>query len=230
MNTIVVVPTYNEAENIRPLLTRILEVCDASILVVDDESSDGTAEIVQSLSDPRVSLLRRKGARGYGSAVRAGLRHALESGADSIAVIDADLSHDPGLLPQLFAALNNHDLVIGSRYIRGGGIDADWAWYRRALSWAGNHAAGLLLRSHASDLTSGFRVYRSAILKKVPPEKVQSESYSFLMEYAVRISRAGGQICEVPMQFVDRKRGKSKMPVSEPLRALWTLFKLSLRR
>lgn len=231
----VLVPTYNERENIGLLIDRILAETDARILVVDDRSPDGTGEAVLRIArllehdgTPRVELLSREGPRGYGAAVREGLRAAIDRGAEAVATIDADFSHNPALLPRLFEALAEADFAIGSRYIAGGAIDSDWAFHRRLLSRGGNLVYRLLLGTVASDLTSGLRAYRREILERVPPETVRSDSYSFLMEYAVRLVRAGARVREIPLRFVDRARGVSKMPTREILRALATIARLRL--
>ncbi len=228
---IVVVPTYNERENLPALVERIRRAdAGARILVVDDRSPDGTGACALALAHAGapIDLLSRDGVRGYGAAVRAGLRDALARGATEVATIDADLSHDPALLPGLFGALGAADLVIGSRYVAGGGVDSDWALSRRVLSRGGNFVYRALLGTVARDLTSGLRAYGRAILERVPPDSVKSDSYSFLMEYAVRIARAGGRIAEGPVRFVDRRSGLSKMPRREILRALATVARLRL--
>lgn len=229
MKRLVLIPTYREAENIVGLIARVrAAVTQADILVVDDASPDGTAEAARAVGDAKVRVLVREGPRGYGRAVREGLRLAVEEGYDQVATMDADGSHDPARLPDLFAALEEGDLSIGSRYVPGGSLDADWDLHRKALSRLGNLVYRLFLGPVACDLTSGFRAYRREILLRVPPDSVASEGYSFLMEYAVRIARAEGRIRETPIHFSDRTRGDSKMPAWEIPRALGTVLRLSL--
>lgn len=224
----VVVPTYNEAENIGQLIPAILAHPRLRVLVVDDGSPDGTGAIVGALADaePRVGLLSRAGKLGLGSAYIAGFRRALAEGAEFIFEMDADFSHDPRYLPDLLAAAESRaDLVIGSRYVRGGGT-TDWGLVRQLISRGGNVYAGLILGLPVADATGGFRCYRRRVLEGLDLGKVRSNGYAFQIEMAYRAIRAGYSVAEVPIVFPDRRVGKSKMSrriVAEALVNVWKL-------
>src|SRR5919202_4851567 len=197
---LVIIPTYNERENILNLLPRVLAEPRLSMLVVDDGSPDGTGEFVAAAmeSDPRVHLLRRAGKQGLGTAYVAGFRYALEHGAEFVFEMDADFSHDPRYLPDLLhAAETTYDLVIGSRYVPGGGT-TDWGMLRRFISRGGNIYARLILGLAIADLTGGFRCYRSRALRAIELDKIRSNGYSFQIEMAYRVHKAGLRVGEVP--------------------------------
>jgi dolichol-phosphate mannosyltransferase len=210
----IVIPTYEEAANIEVLLPRVRAAApDADVLVVDDGSPDGTADLAEKLGKEldRITVLRRDGARGFGAAVRAGFAWALEREYDAVVGMDADLSHDPAALPSLLRALEDGaDMVVGSRYVRGGSIP-NWPAHRRALSRWGNEHATTLLRLPLSDATSGYRAYRASALRAVDFNRVRANGYGFLIEMAYRVTRTGGRLAEVPIVFEDRERGGSKM-------------------
>jgi dolichol-phosphate mannosyltransferase len=214
MRTLVVLPTYNEAENIEDVIVRVRSaVPDASILVVDDSSPDGTAEIVEELAGrlEGISVLRRPQKSGLGPAYRAGFAHGREQGFEVLVEMDSDLSHDPNDLPRLLAAVaDGADLSLGSRYVPGGSIP-DWPWYRRALSIGGNRFAAIVLGIHVTDSTSGFRAYREGAFTLIGIEDVTADGYGFQIEMTYRLLQAGGQVTEVPISFTDRVRGESKM-------------------
>lgn len=228
LDGVVVVPTYNEAENIGDLIPQILAQPRLRILVVDDGSPDSTGAIVGALAaaDPRVGLLSRPGKQGLGTAYIAGFRRAVAEGAEYIFEMDADFSHDPRYLPQLLAAAEaGADLVIGSRYVPGGGT-TDWGLVRRLISRGGNLYAGLILGLPVADATGGFRCYRRRVLETLDLDKVRSNGYAFQIEMAYRALRAGFRIAEVPIIFPDRRVGKSKMSrriVAEALVNVWRL-------
>lgn len=230
MRTLVATPTYNEALNVVPLVTRVLEQ-DPSIeaLVVDDASPDGTGDLVaeRQASEPRLHLLRREGKLGLGSAYLAAFRYAEEHGFDQVATMDCDFSHDPRYLPAILAAMEDHDMVVGSRYIPGGGI-ANWPVHRRALSAFANAYTRLLLRMPVHDCTSGYRCYRVSTLLAVDPFAVRSSGYSFLYEMVYRVHRAGFRIGETPILFEDRVAGASKISRSEIWRAAWHVLGTAL--
>jgi len=214
VRTLVVLPTYNEALNIVEVLRRLHEaVPDASVLVVDDASPDNTAAIVEAaagtLGDIRV--LRRPGKSGLGSAYREGFTFGMNEGAEVLVEMDSDLSHDPADLPSLLAAVDHGaDLAIGSRYVPGGRIP-NWSWHRRMLSrWGNRYAAGVLGLA-VNDATSGFRAYRATALKTIDLSEVTADGYGFQIEMTYRLVRRGGRVVEVPIAFVDRVRGTSKM-------------------
>ena len=231
MRTLVILPTYNEAENVLSLSREILDMApDAEILVVDDGSPDGTGDLVEEAgrSATRLHLLRRPGKLGLGSAYLAGFRHGLDRGYDLILTMDCDGSHHPRHLPAILGAAREHDMVIGSRYVAGGGV-VNWPWYRRALSRFANFYTRLLLRVPTHDNTAGYRCYRRAVLETVDPFAVRSSGYSFLEEMVWRVHRAGFSIAEVPIVFEERRSGKSKIDSSEMYRAAWHVLVTALR-
>lgn len=224
MRTLVVVPTYNERDTILEAAERLFKASpEADLLVVDDGSPDGTAELVRDLStrDERVHLLERTRKEGLGRAYMAGFAWALDAGYDAIVEMDADLSHDPAAVPRLVEALKDGaDLAVGSRYVPGGRIE-NWGSVRRALSRFGNIYARLLLRFDVRDSTSGFRAFRADKLGEEPLDDVASHGYAFQIEMTRRIHLKGGHIVEVPITFVERVAGNSKMSRKIVLEALW---------
>jgi len=209
-----VIPTYEEAGNIAVVLPRVRAAApDAEVVVVDDASPDGTADLAEQLGRElgNITVVRRTGPRGFGAAVRAGFNWALERDYDVVVGMDADLSHDPAALGSLLRAVEDGaDLVVGSRYVPGGAIPK-WPAHRRALSRFGNQYATTLLRLPLSDATSGYRAYRASALRAVDFDRVRANGYGFLIEMAYRVTRAGGHLAEVPIVFVDRQRDGSKM-------------------
>lgn len=214
MRAVIVIPTYEEAHNIGVLLPRVrATVPDADVVVVDDASPDGTADLAERIGRElgRITVVRRRGPRGFGAAVRAGFAWSLDRDYEAVVGMDADLSHDPAALPSLLAALEGGaDLVVGSRYVPGGAIPS-WPAHRRALSRWGNRYATAVLRLPLSDATSGYRAYRASTLRAVDLARVRANGYGFLVEMAYRIARSGGALAEVPIVFVDRQRDGSKM-------------------
>jgi dolichol-phosphate mannosyltransferase len=231
LRALVVLPSYNEALNAVPLARDILAVDPTlDVLVVDDASPDGTGDLVEKEAQrqPRLHLLRREGKLGLGSAYVAGFRYGLEHGYDPILTMDCDFSHHPRYLPAMLAAAHYHDLVIGSRYVPGGGI-SNWPLRRRLLSWFANLYTRLLLRLPVRDCTAGYRCYRRAVLERVGIERIRSSGYAFLEEMVLRVHRAGFRIAEVPIVFEDRTRGASKISHSEVYRAAWHVLVAALR-
>jgi dolichol-phosphate mannosyltransferase len=214
VRTLIAVPTYEEAANVAGLIRRIrVVVPEAEILVIDDASPDGTAGIAEAAGRElgKVSVLRRPGKSGLGSAYRDGFRWALERGYEIVVEMDADLSHDPTSLPELLQAVSRGaDLAVGSRYVPGGGIPR-WTWQRRALSRWGNRYAAWALGLDIADATSGFRAYRAETLGGIDLDAVRADGYGFQIEMAFLVARSGGKVVEVPIQFSDRTRGNSKM-------------------
>ncbi|HTN81865.1 MAG TPA: polyprenol monophosphomannose synthase [Acidimicrobiales bacterium] len=214
MRPLVVLPTYNEALNIEEVLGKVrAAVPDAQILVVDDGSPDGTADLAEELGRElgNVSVLRRPAKAGLGSAYRAGFREGIARGLDVMIEMDSDLSHDPAALPALLAAIDDGaDLVIGSRYVPGGTIP-NWRLHRRLLSRWGNRYAGFVLALPVRDATAGYRAYRAEALSKIDLDAVKADGYGFQIEMAYAVRRNGGRIVEVPISFKDRVRGTSKM-------------------
>lgn len=231
MRSLVVLPTYNEAENVLRLAEEAFaQVPELEILVVDDASPDGTGELVAGAmaGEPRLHLVRREGKLGLGTAYLAGFRYGLEHGYGRILTMDCDFSHHPRYLPDLLAAMADHDMVIGSRYVPGGGV-ANWPLHRRGLSTFANFYTRLLLRLPVRDCTSGFRCYSRTVLETVDPFQVRSSGYSFLEEMVFRVHRAGFRIGETPILFEDRERGTSKINRSEIWRAAWHVLHTALR-
>lgn len=231
--TLLVVPTYNESANITELVARFFSYTDnVHLLVVDDHSPDGTGEIVERLQRhyPNLLLLRRKGERGLGRAYLAGIANAMERGFQIIGTMDADLSHDPAYLPRMLTLLENADVVIGSRYIRDAGT-INWRIRRILLSWLANKYAARLLRIPAHDLTSGFRLYRRAVVEKMGLDRgVKSTGYSFLVELLYRAHKAGAAIAESPIIFYDRTMGASKLRSREIYLGAFNLLMLRFSR
>jgi dolichol-phosphate mannosyltransferase len=229
--TLVVIPTYNEVDNIVPLARGVLEQ-DASleVLVVDDASPDGTGEAVREAgrTEPRLRLLARPGKLGLGSAYLAGFRYGLDHGYDAVGTMDGDGSHAPRFLPAMLAAARDADLVIGSRYVPGGGI-RNWPPHRRALSAFANLYTRVLLGLAVRDCTSGYRLYQRRVLERLNPFGLRSTGYSFLEEMLHRTVRAGFDVAEVPILFEDRHAGTSKISQREIYRAAVHVFVTALR-
>jgi len=223
VQVLVVIPTYNESENIDRVLRRVRGALpDATVLVVDDGSPDGTGDIAEKVGTEigNIELLRRTEKSGLGSAYRAGFRWGLDRGFDVCIEMDADLSHDPDALPDLVAPLGKgFELVIGSRYVPGGSIP-NWAWHRRLLSRGGNVYASTLLGLGVTDSTSGFRAYSASVLNRIALDNIRAEGYGFQIEMTYQAKRAGAPIVEVPIRFVDRTEGESKMSMIIVVEAL----------
>lgn len=217
MRTLVVVPTYDEASNIVEALTRLrAAVPAADVLVVDDNSPDGTADLARKAAEElgQIDVLVRQKKDGLGNAYRHGFRVGLDRGYDRLVQMDADLSHDAAALPSLLAELDNGaTAVIGSRYVPGGSIP-HWPWHRRALSKWGNRYACFVLGMKVHDATAGYRAYNSEVLSTIDVFNTRAKGYGFQIETAYRISQTGGRLAEVPITFTDRVRGESKMSVA----------------
>lgn len=221
-----VIPTYQEAENIGLLLRAIRETCpDLQVIVCDDNSPDGTGRLADEVAEELggIEVLHRPGKVGLGAAYRHGFRHALEVGAEVIIQMDADFSHDPSMLPALIAAVDNGaDVAIGSRYVPGGSVP-NWTWVRRQLSQWGNSYARAMLRLQMQDATTAFRAYRATTLELIEIDGTTANGYLFQIETAYRLSAAKVNIVELPITFVDRVAGASKMAVAR------TMFETELR-
>jgi dolichol-phosphate mannosyltransferase len=228
----IVIPTYNESENIAALIPRILEHPRFQVLVVDDNSPDGTANVVRELgeTDKRINLLSRPSKQGLGTAYLAGFQRALQDGAQYIFEMDADFSHDPQYLPLLLqAAEQRYDLVLGSRYVPGGAT-TDWGMLRQFISRGGNFYARLILGLPVMDATGGFRCYRRSVIEALNLANIQSNGYSFQIEMVYRTLRAGFRIGEIPIVFPDRRVGQSKMSRRIVLEALLTVWRLRFQK
>jgi dolichol-phosphate mannosyltransferase len=234
MHPIVIIPTYNERDNLPLVVSRVLTNPLLRVLVVDDGSPDGTGAVADALAaaDERVSVLHRTGSRGLGRSYVDGIRHALQaSPATHVCQMDADLSHDPADIPRLLEASASADLVIGSRYVPGGQLQ-NWAAHRVALSAFANHYVRAITRLPVHDVTSGFRCWRRRLLEQVPLAAIRSDGYAFQVEMAWEAQRAGGRIVEVPITFVERRQGASKMSgqvIAESVLLPWRLVARSRR-
>jgi dolichol-phosphate mannosyltransferase len=224
-----VLPTYNEAENLEAFLAAVLPKlpADARVLVVDDNSPDGTGKLADRLAaeDERVRVLHRTEKEGLGPAYIAGFREALAQGAELILEMDADFSHDPAYLPRLLEAAQRADLVIGSRYVEGGGV-SDWSALRRGISRGGSAYARLVLGVGVRDLTGGFKCFRREVLETIDLNAVDARGYAFQIEVTYRTLQAGFKVVEVPIVFRDRQAGSSKMDGSIVLEAIWRVPRL----
>ena len=211
----VIVPTYEEAENLPGLVSALFSLpLDISLIVVDDGSPDGTGPLAERLAKGhpgRMSVIRRAGKLGLRSAYMQGIQRALDEGAEAVAQMDADLSHDPLLLPQMAALLRDHDVVLGSRYVPDGAVDRSWPLWRRSLSTFGNYYARTILGLPMRDVTTGFRLWRCATLQAMPLERLRSNGYVFLVEMAYLAHCLDFRIAEQPIYFADRQAGHSKM-------------------
>ncbi|MGD9702089.1 MAG: polyprenol monophosphomannose synthase [Acidimicrobiia bacterium] len=232
MGALVVVPTYNEAPNIETVIRRIRAALpDAGVIVVDDDSPDGTADLVAKLGLELggIEVIRRPGKGGLGSAYRDGFAAALAGGAAVVVQMDADLSHDPAMLPALVSAVEHGaSLAMGSRYVPGGRI-VGWPWRRRSLSrWGNRYAAGMLGLA-VNDATSGFRAYDSAALGALDLPTIRADGYGFQIEMTHRLVRGGGSVVEIPIVFVDRTHGESKLSGGIVREALVLVARLAFR-
>ena len=211
--TLIVVPTYNERENLGALVPQLLRVApDADVTLVDDNSPDGTAMFAEQLfrAEPRFSILRRTGSRGFGRSLLDGYRVALERGYARLVQMDADFSHDPKMVPALINAARDADVVIGSRYCRDGRV-VNWPWHRQLLSRFANQYVARITGLSVRDSTSGFRCYTRRALQCLLKIGITSEGYAFQVEMAFRAQRAGLRVVEIPITFTDRRAGQSKM-------------------
>ena len=217
----VCLPTYNERENLERMV-RALGEHGVSVLVIDDNSPDGTGELADQLAHelPHVEVLHRERKEGLGPAYLAGFERALADGAELILEMDCDFSHDPSDVPRLIAAAEDADLALGSRYVPGGAV-RNWGLIRRAISAGGSLYARLLLGVGVRDLTGGFKCYRRAVLETIDVDAISSRGYAFQIETTYRALRAGFRIVEVPITFVDREQGGSKMSKSIVLEGFW---------
>ena len=232
MRLLVVLPTYNEVLNVDSMLRTLRTVVpDAHVLVVDDASPDRTADAAQTMADAlgQIDVLRRQGKGGLGGAYREGFTWGIDNGYTRFVEIDCDFSHDPHALPSLLAAAENHEVVIGSRYVPGGQIP-QWKYSRRLLSRGGNQYASILLGLRVADSTAGYRVYSLSALEKIKYQSVRADGYGFQIEMTYRARRGGASIIEVPISFRDRQLGESKMSSSIVYEALWLVTKWALQR
>jgi dolichol-phosphate mannosyltransferase len=229
----VVLPTYEEAENLEPFVAAALPKlpADARVLIVDDNSPDGTGKIARRLAEKeeRVRFMHREHKEGLGPAYIAGFRKALAEGAGLVLEMDADFSHDPAYLPRLLEAAKRADLVIGSRYVEGGGV-RNWGPLRRAISRGGSTYARFILGVEVKDLTGGFKCFRREVLAAIDLDAVDARGYAFQIEMTYRALQAGFEVVEVPIVFRDREVGKSKMDSSIVREAIWRVPRMRWHR
>jgi dolichol-phosphate mannosyltransferase len=228
----VIIPTYNEKENIAELVGRILALSmSVRVIVVDDNSPDGTGQIADELAgqNSRVSVIHRSEKLGLGTAYIAGFKKGLAAGADRLITMDADFSHDPAYIPALVALANHYHITIGSRYVAQGGV-VNWGWQRRFLSWGANAFARAALGLKARDCTAGFRCYHREVLLSIDLDRIFSNGYSFLVEMLFKCQRQGYEVGEIPITFANRERGQSKISRLEIYKAMYTVSRLSTTR
>lgn len=231
MSVVVVIPTYNEKENLPLLVDRLLAlpIQQLSVHVVDDNSPDGTGQIADELAlrfPGRVTVNHRAGKLGLGSAYISSFKKVLQTGVDYIAHMDADFSHEPEKLVEFMAVIDQCDVVFGSRYIKGGSLDRTWPAWRKFLSGFGNTYARTILGIPVKDLTGGFRLWKRQTLAAIPLDEIRSNGYIFIVEMAYLAHRLGFKICEVPIYFADRQLGKSKMNLRIQLEAAYRVWSL----
>ena len=236
MKTIVVIPTYNEAENLPAITAELfkLDIPDLHILVVDDDSPDGTGKIADDLAERcypgRLHVLHRQGKLGLGTAYIAGFTWALEQGADYIIQMDADFSHSPAYIPQLLEKIKDNDVVVGSRYVGGGELDERWSWWRWFLSWWANSVwTRGILGVQTRDATAGFKCWHRSALQRIGLERITSNGYVFQVEMAYVSEKLNFRILEIPIFFEDRRIGQSKMTVPVKIEAALRVFEIRLR-
>jgi dolichol-phosphate mannosyltransferase len=229
---VLILPTYDESENL-PALVAAIRALPAliHIIVVDDNSPDGTGRLAEALAEQHGSMkiIHRPGKLGLGTAYTAGFARALADGADLILTMDADFSHDPKYLPAMLEGARRYDLTIGSRYVAGGGV-VNWGANRKLLSWGANSLAHIVLGLQARDCTAGFRCYRRSVLEAVKPASIRANGYSYLIEILFCCQQLGFHIGEIPIIFADRRRGQSKISKNEILKAGKTVMRLAYRR
>jgi dolichol-phosphate mannosyltransferase len=230
----VIIPTYNEKENIEALVTKLLALpTGLHVIVVDDNSPDGTGDIADRLaveSDGRVDVIHRRGKLGLGTAYIAGFKRAQAEGFDLICTMDADFSHNPRYIPSIVDKVSQgYDLVIGSRYVPGGGTTG-CTFDRKLLSWGANAFARMMLGLRAHDTTAGFRCYRREVLEEVGVDEIKASGYSFLIEMLYRVHRYGREVGEIPIIFENRRLGTSKISKDEVTKAMGTVLRLAWTR
>jgi dolichol-phosphate mannosyltransferase len=233
VKTAIIIPTYNERENLVDLIGQILDLdIGAHVIVVDDNSPDGTGILADELAarDGHVHVVHRPGKLGLGTAYIAGFKQALAEGADRIVTMDADFSHHPRYIPALLTLTERYHVGIGSRYVPGGGVTADWGRHRKFLSWGANRFARLMLGLKARDCTAGFRCYRREVLQSIDLDRIFSNGYSFLVEMMYKCQRLGYTFGEAPILFENRYRGNSKISRGEIYKAMYTVLRLSISR
>lgn len=231
MQLTIVIPTYNEAENLPKIVSALfaLPLPDLKLMIVDDNSPDGTGDLADALTGQysgRLSVIHRRGERGFGASYIQGFRQALAEGADFIGQMDADFSHPPAKILEFIEAIQHCDVVLGSRYVRGGELDEEWPVWRKALSWFGNYYARIILGTPILDITGGFRLWRRETMQNLPMERVRSNGYAFQIEMIYMAHRLGYQVREVPIYFAERDLGESKMSLRIQIEAALRVWQI----
>jgi len=236
MTTIIVIPTYNEAENLPAISAELLNlnIADLQLLIVDDDSPDGTGQIADDLAQKhypgRLHVLHRQGKLGLGTAYVTGFTWALERGADYILQMDADFSHSPSYIPGMLEKIKDYDVVIGSRYVGGGELDKRWSWWRWLLSWWANVVwTRVILGVRTKDATAGFKCWRRSALQRIGLERITSNGYVFQVEMAYVSEKLNFRVLEIPIYFEDRRIGRSKMTVPVKIEAALRVFEIRWR-
>jgi dolichol-phosphate mannosyltransferase len=235
MHVTVVIPTYNEAENIEAMTAALfaLDIPTLELLIVDDESPDGTGQMADRLAEAhagRMHVMHRTGRRGLGLAYIDGFRWALGHGADCVVQMDCDFSHSPSYIPQFLTHIQEYDVVVGSRYVQGGKTDEGWGWGRWLLSWWANSVyARLILGSSIKDITAGFKCWRRETLEGIDLQRIHSQGYIFQVEMAYVADRLGYRVLEIPIYFPDRREGESKMSMGVKVEAALRVWEVRQR-
>lgn len=235
MKLVIVIPTYNEASNL-PEITAVLFALpfdNAHLIIVDDNSPDGTGDIADQLATQypgKMTIIHRTGKLGLGTAYAVGFQRALELGAEAVVQMDADFSHSPNYLPEMLSHLDQYDVVVGSRYVRGGQVDQRWSWWRYLLSWWANQIyTRVILGVSVLDATAGFKVMRRSVLEAIDLHNLVSNGYVFQVEMAYLCQKLGVRVLELPIYFEDRRIGKSKMDVPIKIEAIWRVWQIRWR-
>lgn len=231
MSFSIIMPTYNESENLPLLMERLfaLPIPELNVLVIDDNSPDGTGRIADELAvkyDGRIRVIHRAGKLGLGSAYILGFKECLKTRAHYMVQMDADFSHPPEKLVEMYQAIENADVVIGSRYTKGGSVDKDWPIWRKMLSAFGNNYARIILGVHMKDMTGAFRIWKREVVETVPWDRIRSNGYVFQVESAYLAERLGFKVAEVPIYFAERRFGQSKMNLGIQMEAAIRVWQL----
>ena len=235
MQIFIVIPTYNEAGNLPEMTQALLALPfeSLSLIIVDDNSPDGTGRVADELAGAlpdQLSVIHRPEKLGLGSAYAVGFQVALSKGAEIIIQMDADFSHSPEYLPQMVSLLKEYDVVVGSRYVPGGGTDSRWSWWRFLLSWWANQIySRLILGVHVQDATAGFKAFRRRVLETIDLRNVVSNGYVFQVEIAHLCQKLGFRVKEIPIYFEDRRIGRSKMDIPVKIEAVWRVWQIRWR-
>lgn len=233
--TVVVIPTYNEADNLPAISAALfaLDLPELEILIVDDASPDGTGKLADQLASQnpdRFHVMHRSGKQGLGTAYLQGFSWAIQYGAQNILQMDADFSHSPDYVPQMLALIPEYDVVVGSRYVHGGKLDESWPWWRRFLSWWANSVwVHLILGTHTNDSTAGFKCWQASALERLGLARVNSNGYIFQVEMCYMAEKLGLRIKEIPITFIDRRFGRSKMDARVQIEAALRVFEIRRR-